>query len=69
MSLNQIEQYIKLAARVELKNPKLRNKDLLVWRNSIVAAEPGEVVIKVRAFDMDWWVCVPEACDKRKKNQ
>lgn len=67
MSLNQIEQWVKLAARVELKNAKLRNKDLLAWRNAELKPEAGEIMIKVRALDMDWWVVVPESCDKRKK--
>lgn len=67
MSLNQIEQYIKLAARVELKNPKLRNKDIMEWKSAEIQPRPMEVVIKVRALDMDWWVAVPKTCDKRKK--
>lgn len=67
MSLNQIENWLKREARVVLKNPKLRNKDILEWKNIECKPQPGEVVIKVHAFDLDWWVCVPEACDKRKK--
>lgn len=67
MSLNQIERWINRAVRVVLKNPKLRNKDIMEWKNVEIQPRPMEVVIKVRALDMDWWVAVPKTCDKRKK--
>lgn len=64
MSMATLERAIVASARVVLKNPKLRLKDLMEWRTAEIKPEKGEVVVYVK--DPGVWVAVKKECDKRK---
>jgi len=65
VSIRDIERAITAAAREQLRNPKLRLKDLLAWQNGEIEPRDGEVVVEVDALGMHWWCVFERRCDKR----
>ncbi len=65
MSMATLEKAILAAARAELRNPKLRMKDILEWSTGDVEPRDGEIVIRLPDPGVN--VCVSSACDKRAK--
>lgn len=65
MSLATLERKIVDAARKELRNPKLRRKDLIEWSTGEVEPQAGEIVLHLAGLGV--WVAVPAAADKRGK--
>ena len=63
MSMATLERAILAGARLVLKNPKLRQKDILEWSTGRCKPEDGEV--EVRVDDPGVWVCVLKEHDKR----
>ena len=63
MPARALETKIKNEAAHQLKNPKLRVKDIMEWSSGEIEARDGEVVVKLEALGV--WVAVPEGCDKR----
>ena len=64
MSLATLEREIVGEARVVLKNPKLRLKDLLEWSTGDIKTGEGEVTIRIGA-GLNVNATFPAACDKR----
>lgn len=67
MSVQALERAIKNEAAGILRNPRLRNKDLLEWSTGEVNAEDGEVAIRLPLLDIN--VVVPVAADKRPREE
>ena len=66
MAKRDIERGIRIAAAEILKNPRLRNKDILAWSNgTLPVVDDTEIHITVEAFNMTWNVAVDAAADKR----
>ncbi len=63
MTLRSLELSIVGAAKVQLRNPKIRLIDLLEWRCSPIEPQAGEVVIKVYGT----YAAFPSKLDKREK--
>ena len=63
MSMQTLERAIVASARVFLKNPKLRVKDLMEWCTSEIKPDDGEIVFFVD--DPGVYVAVKKECDKR----
>ena len=64
MSMATLERAFCAGARVILKNPKLRVKDIMEWRTSKIEPQDGEVVVYVS--DPGGYVAVKKEVDKRK---
>jgi len=67
MSLATLERKIVDAARRELRNPKLRRKDLMEWSTGEIEPQAGEIVLHLA--DLGVWVAIPAAADKRPGKQ
>lgn len=63
MSMRDLEGMIRSDVAMVLKNPKLRVKDLMEWRSSLIEPHEGEVVVKCETMDV--WVAVKKELDKR----
>lgn len=65
MSIVTLEREIVAAARVVLKNPKLRNKDVMEWSTTIIKPKTGETTINT-GKPLSIYVTVKKEMDKRK---
>jgi hypothetical protein len=65
MSLATLERAILKGAQSAFNNPKLRQKDILVWSTAEMEPEAGEVVLRIP--DPGAYVCIKAEKDKRKK--
>lgn len=65
MSLATLEREIVAQARIALKNPRLRRRDLLEWCSGELKAE-GEDEIVVYLEDPGCWAVFPRVCDRRE---
>jgi hypothetical protein len=63
MSLATLERAILAGAKIELKNPKLRQKDIQEWSTSEVKPQNGEVALRIP--DPGIWIAVKKERDKR----
>ena len=63
--MQQIERHVVAALRKELRNPKLRHKDLIEFSSGPVEAQAGEIAVEVEAYGMTWSCAVAAAADKR----
>jgi len=63
MSVQGLERAIVAEARLVLKNPKVRLKDLMEWRTVEVKPHDGEVAIRLPNSGV--WAAFPASCDKR----
>ena len=66
MSQATLERVIVASARVILKNPQLRQKDLIAWgmAKSWASAESSDEV-SIHVPDQGCWAVFPKSCDKR----
>lgn len=64
MSMASLEREIVATARNVLRNPKLRNKDILEWSTGDIKAGEGEVIVHLPA-PLSVNVCVATEDDKR----
>ncbi len=64
MSLATLERAILASAKIVLKNPKLKMKDLLEWSTSDIKPKDDTEIV-VRIPDPGVNICVPKAADKR----
>ena len=65
MSMQSLEQEIRQHTAMILKNPRLRNKDLLEWSTGTIEPRNGEVVVELPAMGIS--VAVKTEMDKRPK--
>jgi len=67
MGMRDVERIIVLEARRELKNSKVRLKDLKEWSNAPITApsEADEVVLELDTFIGRFWASFPRSTDKR----
>lgn len=64
MSMATLERAILSGARIVLKNPKLRLRDIMEWSTGKFEPQDGEIVVNVS--DPGAYVAVKKECDKRK---
>lgn len=63
MGMREVESAITKEARIVLKNPKLRLKDVLEWSTAIIREEPGEVTVFLPEYKVH--IAVLKEHDKR----
>jgi hypothetical protein len=63
--MNDLERHVWHHARVKLKNPKLKKKEVIEWTSGKAKPRPEETMIKVRCLDVTWEVCVLKEHDLR----
>ena len=63
MSMATLNRTIRLEAQVVLHNPKLRDKDILEWKNAELTPEEGEVIVYLPVIGV--WIAVSKAVDRR----
>lgn len=64
MGFATLEKAVLEAAKVVIRNPKLKRKDLLAWSTGEVSAEEGEVAFELPELSIN--VVVAKVHDKRQ---
>jgi len=66
VSIASLEREIVYYARIVLKNPKLRVKDLQEWATHEIKPEDGEIVVEIKE-GLNVYIAVKKECDKRAR--
>ena len=63
--MQQIERDVVAALRKKLRNPELRNKDVMEFSSGPVETRDGEIAVNVETLGMTWHCAVAAAADRR----
>lgn len=63
MSVASFERELLYEARLVLRNPKARLKDMMEWNTKEIKPHDGEVVVRLEQSNV--WAAFPISCDKR----